>query len=831
MTVLPNTVRAGLPALPPPSLGRAPLAPVAFAVTAGILLDRSAGLPPALALLAAAGALLAWVAVRAGSAPLLPVLYGCVFAAGLAAFYHHYRRDVYAEDDIGRFAEDEEQAVLLRGDVDEEPHIWTHADHNPLLSISPGNTTRTVLRVEALKQGQDQVRVSGRASLTIPGRLDGLHVGDRIEVTGRLARPQEPANPGEADYAARLRDQGITAQVAVRRTSATLHAEEAGWFHSPAGLLARLRGWGQRTLLAELPRGQGDVATALLLGEGSTMTPREWEKYRRAGVIHALAISGQHLLVLAGFLWFIPRQLGWPRRRTAWLVALVLLGYALLTGGRPPALRAAVVVAVLCGGDLLRRPAMQANSLALAWILVALVNPTDLFDAGCQLSFLSSVLLYWGVSRWFRRETDPLDRLIDEARPAWLRALRGLGWRLAVPYLVTAILWTTLSPLVACRYHILSPIALLFGPPVTFLACIALITGFLLLLAAAACPPLVPLFAWLTSLGLAGCDFFVTTADSLHSYQYVPNIPAWWVIGFYVGLLSVLWIEPLRRRRRWLILGGLTWLCIGLLATLRFNPPEMRCTFLAVGHGGCAVIETPDGRVFLYDAGALQGPDMANRQIAPFLWQRGISRIDEVFLSHADLDHFNGLPDLLERFRIGQVTLTPTFAEKPTEGVQLTTGLLERLHIPVRLVAAGDHLQAGEVSLDVLHPPPSGLPGNENAHSMVLLMRHAGHSLLLTGDLADAGLERVLNLPPVAVDVLQAPHHGSRTANTPQLARWARPRVVVSCQGPPQFGERRHPYSEALFLGTWPDGAITIRSSAEGLSVETFQTRQVIKLQ
>ena len=74
---------------------------------------------------------------------------------------------------------------------------------------------------------------------------------------------------------------------------------------------------------------------------------------------------------------------------------------------------------------------------------------------------------------------------------------------------------------------------------------------------------------------------------------------------------------------------------------------------LPVGHGGCTVLETPDGRTLLYDAGALAGPEVTRRQIAPFLWSRGIRRIDEVILSHADLDHFNGLPSLLDRFAIG----------------------------------------------------------------------------------------------------------------------------------------------------------------------------------
>src|SRR5262249_6284224 len=149
--------------------------------------------------------------------------------------------------------------------------------------------------------------------------------------------------------------------------------------------------------------------------------------------------------------------------------------------------------------------------------------------------------------------------------------------------------------------------------------------------------------------------------------------------------------------------------------------------------------ETPDGRTLLYDAGAMGDPEVTRRVIAPYLWHRGIRRVDEVFLSHADLDHFNGIPALLERFAVGQVTCTPTFAEKSSPGVPVTLEAIRRRRVPIRIVSAGERLSAGDVSITVLHPPPVGPEGNENARSLVLLVRYEGRSILLTGDLEGAG--------------------------------------------------------------------------------------------
>src|SRR5947209_1947132 len=246
------------------------------------------------------------------------------------------------------------------------------------------------------------------------------------------------------------------------------------------------------------------------------------------------------------------------------------------------------------------------------------------------------------------------------------------------------------APVVAARGNLVGPIGILIGPPVVLLCSFALVAGFLLLLAAAVFWPAVPVFAFGTSWSLAACDFFVDARENWRgTYRYVPGVPEWWLWVFYPGFLAVLVLEPLQRRWRWAALAGLAWVCVGLLAAeARPAPDGLRCTFLPVGHGGCTVLETPDGRVLLYDAGALGGPDVTRRHIAPFLWSRGIRRIDEVFLSHADLDHFNGLPDLLDRFPVGQVTRTATFEDKKTPGVKFTLDVLEQRGIPVRLVKA-----------------------------------------------------------------------------------------------------------------------------------------------
>jgi competence protein ComEC len=837
MATAPLSLSRSPPAVPvvetlPPiqRIWRAPLVPVALAVTFGIVLDRYVSVPLPVSLLMAAGALLAWVVTRKERQPGLPLLYLALAEAALGAAYHHGYREVYPPDDIGWFAPAEPQPVRLRGVLAKEPTPIPLEPPNPLVSIPRSQRTRAVLRVTALLREDDWLPVSGKVALTVADRWEGPHVGDLIEVSGQLSTPSGPANPGEFDYAGSLRDQRIRAVVRVRNTSEAITLHTEGWRSSLFGWLAVIRERGRRALSRELLGDHSGLAVALLLGDEKALTEADWEKYRRTAVIHALVVSGQHLAVLALFLMFCFRLLGLRPRLAAVLVAFLLLTYALLTGGEPPVLRSAVMVLVGCGGLLLRRGVLLPNSFALAWLTVAVLDPTDMFKLGCQLSFLSVAILYWCFTRTEYQEVDPLDRLVEETRPLWQKLLRGAGRVLALNYTITLAIWLAVAPLVATRNHLLSPVGILIGPFVVWLTSVALIAGFLLLLALLVCEFVAPLFAGVTYWSLAGCDTLVNWGDKLPGGSFnVGTIPEWWLWVFYVALLAVLTQDALRRHWRWAVSACLLWLCVGLIGgAARSAPNELRCTFLAVGHGGCVVLETPDGRTLLYDAGSIAGPEVAERQILPFLWHRGIRRIDEVFLSHADLDHSNGLPALLDRFAVGLVSCTPTFADKDQPGVQHTLAVLERHAIPRRILRAGDRLTAGGVEVDVLHPPAAGPEGNENARSLVLLVRHAGHAMLLTGDLEGAGLARVLGLRPEPVDVLMAPHHGSRTGYRPELTAWAQPRLVISCEGPPRWPRRGpEPYTEggAVFLGTWPHGAITVRSSAAGLFVETFSTQ------
>jgi competence protein ComEC len=804
-------------------LVRSPLLPVAVLFTFGVVLDRVFTIPLLVGLvLLFTSLVVAGMALAGGSSgQALLYLSGFVFALGLV--WHHGAVRLLADNDLAHALQDRPVPVQAIGRLEEEPQ-WLPPESNDLRSRPSGEATRTVLALERLRQGGDWQSVQGRVRVYLAGRVAELHLGDEIEVTGMLAPPPLPANPGEMDRAAYLMDRGIRGQLFVAAIPGAWQRRSVGWHGSLNGWLAVLRGQGQATLATALPETTAPLAMTLLLGDGAPVEQQAWERYIRTGIIAVLAISGQHLVILAAFLEFGCRLAGWRQRYYVGVICLLLFGYALLSGGRPPAMRAAIVSLAFALAILLRRRGRSVNVLALAWLTVGLLDPTDLFNAGCQLSFLAVAVLIALPVQSPDEPTDPLSRVLEQSDPVWWQLLRG-GLRMLVRfYLTTVILWLILTPLTAWHYHLVSPAGILLGPPLTALATIALFLGFGLLLLA----PLFPLVGLLLAGPLDGVlrlmQLLIDWADRIPgAWAYIPSLSLAGILFFYAMMLSGLALPWPRTRWQVLVLGGSAWLAVVLLVPFRVPSAELRVVFLSVGHGSCVVLELPDGRVLLYDTGSLRGPILSAQQVAPYLWSRGIGRIDEIFLSHADLDHFNGLSALLERFPVGRVSMTPTFADKPTAAVRVTLARLRERGIETCIRHAGQTLQGGATRIEVLHPPTAGPPGNENTRSLVLRVVHAGRSVLLTGDLEGAGLGMVLAEPPRPCEILMYPHHGSKRLDVSGLIHWAHPTWLVACQGATTAGTTPIPPRGVHLLSTHLSGAITFRSTAAGWSVETFR--------
>jgi len=812
-----------------------PLVPVAFAVAAGIVVDRSltAELESAhsfawLWWMAASSTVIWWIAWRKHwhALAVWPLLAACAMTA---AAWHHARWHLFDRHELSRFATFEAAPVCIEAIASEMVQRLPAPPPTPLRAIPATDRSRLVIDVRRIRDGTRWKEASGSCELTVEGHLLGVRRGDRLRVIGQLARPTPPLNPGEYDFASHARAER---QLCRLRSSFPECVVVTSHQNGPSvgGVLEQIRQFARRVVRDHVGPQRAALASAILLGAREELPSEEVTSFFVTGTIHLLVVSGLHLGILVMGL-YAPMRMGWLPRRTALaMIVMLVVVYALVAGARPPVMRAAVIAVLMCLAAWIGRRAIAFNSLAAAALIVLALNPAELFLSGTQLSFLAVASLIWLNDVWPRKmfDTDRLDQLLAMVQPWPVRFARSMG-RWALWLMVTSgVVWLTALPLVLFRFHVVTPVALLISPALWILTVIALWSGFVVIALSWLIPPLGIVCGAACDWSLGAMEFLVQWAESLPAgHFWVPGPAWWWVVGFYLGVVVVMMLGRSSFPPRWQVAAIAAWVLVGLAPSLHRTQSRdnLDCTFLAVGHGTCVVFQAPNGQTLLYDAGSLGSPQYVTQSIASYLWHRGIKRIDALVISHADVDHYNAVPGLLHRFPVGTIYVSPMmfdgFDDSSSEGPTVLRESIEAAGVPIREIWSGDRLRiGGDVTIDVIHPPRRGVIGSDNANSLTLAVECAGRRILLPGDLESPGIEDVMAELPYDCDVLLAPHHGSRRSDPPGFARWSAPEwVVVSGSG----GEDVRPVVEAYERA----GAQVVLTNQEGAVQVTIHQGQI----
>jgi competence protein ComEC len=249
--------------------------------------------------------------------------------------------------------------------------------------------------------------------------------------------------------------------------------------------------------------------------------------------------------------------------------------------------------------------------------------------------------------------------------------------------------------------------------------------------------------------------------------------------------------------------------------------------FIDVGHGTSILIRTPSGKTWLYDAGRLGNAQRSYQGIADVLWHERITKIDGLFLSHADSDHFNAIPGLLKRFAIRRLITTKQTLLSESESLKSIIREIHSRRIQIDCQIAGSVVDDGDIRFMVLHPSDEGVHGTDNANSLCLQIEYSGHRILLPGDLEKDGIQSLTSQPKRKVDILMAPHHGSLAEKPNSLLEWCDPDAVVISGGTRARNDKIKPAfgsPERLVLVTAQDHAIRCRFTENGEQIfETWQ--------
>ncbi len=760
-----------------------------------------------------------------------------------------------ATDDLGQIATKDFQPLVFRAEIVGSA-VW-----RPNVYYRTGQPenerwrTQWLVRCFAIRRNQQWQDVSALSTFSVAGHVEHLMPGDFITVYGSCAAISAPTNPGENDLReyyqsehqfVMLRADGLD-QISLDRSS---------WRRPVARATAHIVRSINRSIHRQVTLGQASLAAALVFGQRQQLDWDDQQQLLSTGTLHMLAISGMHIELVVLALWMLCAILGLQQRTTLIVVAITIGFYALITGANPPVLRAVFVVWAICIARWQGRRRGLPNLLAFAGLCILAMRTTWMSNVGVQLSFLAvaTIAVYARTMDPRAEKRSALESVLDESRTAtelWTRWIARWSWQM---FVLSFWVWLITAPLIWLNFHVISLVAI----PLNVLLWPFLFVGLLSGLAVALfgwLPVVGSLCGWLCGLNLWAIGVCVWIADRLPlGHFWLPAPSTQWVVTFYclaaIGSLLTYWRPKYRWTLGailmiWLFLGTAPWLLgprghapqwirnstIARLADSRKHDVDaLLMTFIDVGHGTSVLIEFPDGKVWLYDAGHLGSPERSHQEIADVLWHVPTARVDRLFLSHADADHYNAVPGLIERFSIQEIAAPVSFWQHLAPELGTLRQEIQSAGIPMQRVTQGDRWKVGDVEIVVLHPPDNWNDTTDNGNSLTLLVRYAGRTCLLPGDLEKGGLQKLLSQPSQPCDVLMAPHHGSTTYDPTSLFAWCQPKWIIISGGPRATRTKvidHYSLQSVRPAITHRDGAIQVRIDRQGeLSIAHWNVSQ-----
>ena len=653
-----------------------------------------------------------------------------------------------------------------------------------------------------------------------------LHCGDLIQAPIRLRIPERYRDPGAWQYADYLLDQGIAAtgnlpaaRITQRLSSrpAPERAERAeGEVERPATpplaatlqcrifaaqtwaatrLLTYTRSTPNRHLpsLLRLSPDDAGMLNAMLFGDRSRLTHALRLGFERTGSFHLFVVSGMHVALLAGGLFWITRRL----RLREWIATPIILtlttAYALLTGFGVPVQRALLMTTVFLLARFIFRERNPLNALGAAALAVLIWSPRALFEASFQMTFLAIVAIA-GIAvplgersflpyayatrdlhyRWKDTSVPPRLAQLRVMLRLWGEAFkRCFGPR--AHHLPSIFIRTTLYAaelaligLVAEAVMVL-PMALYFHRATVFalpanMLSIPLVGVLAPLALATFCASLIS--QWLATIPSAATALLLHTIT--HAISFVSHagsadlrVPGPTLSHALLAATCFAICCWAVRRSRTYSLAALALLPLAAAIALwptpsQLHPNQLEVTAIDVGQGDSLLVVGPTGRTMLIDAGGPTGAaanaenaasntasfDVGEEVVSPYLWSRQLRRLDIIALTHAHSDHMGGMPAALRNFRPRELwvavdSTAPAFHALIAEAASL--------NIPVRHLRAGDILPWDSTTISVLAPAPTytnlGPPINND--SLVLRLQFGQSSALLEGD-AEAPSEQAM---------------------------------------------------------------------------------------
>lgn len=709
---------------------------------------------------------------------------------------------------------------------------------------------RTTIRLGIYGKGSDQEYDESGA--IVPMRV--FRYGERLRFPAKLRAPRNFRNPGAFDYEGYLADQGITVLASTKSSKAEV---------LPGFVGNRLEKWRERAHRSIVGKihalwrpEDAALMDAVVVGESAFLTPAIRVDFQRSGTYHILVVSGMNVSILAFVVFWAMRRLRLSEVLASLLTVTLCTAYALVTDVGPPVWRAVLMLTVYLGVRLLYRGRSMLNALGAAALWVTAADPKALLGASFQLTFLAVFIIAAIAAPLLERTSEPylrglrhlasadFDRTLPpkvaqmrlDLRLIASRFERWFGTRLSLPLVggtargtlsafellcVSSLMQVGLALPMAYYFHR----ATVIGIPANAMA--VPLTGLLMPTAVLAAAlsyvwlPLAKVPALLAAWALHGITGTVRGLGGLRIADFRVAMPEPGMI--VVGACALALAMILARQRALLAGSGIAVLvAVGMWISAAVPKPDLRrgvieLTAIDVGQGDALLVVSPEGKTLLVDAGGPVGGqssdfDFGENVVSPYLWERRISRVDVVAITHGHSDHIGGLHAVLNNFRPRELWVG---ALPETLTIKVLLEYARSLGIRVVRHSDDEIFEFGGMQVDVLSPPADWQTSTQprNNDSLVLRLRYRDSSVLLEGDAERVVEQRMVAKHELKSDLLKVGHHGSGTSSSEEFLRAVQPRwAVISVGARNTFG---HPRIETL-QHLQDEGALTYRTDFNG---------------
>ncbi|MCE9591222.1 MAG: ComEC/Rec2 family competence protein [Planctomycetes bacterium] len=727
--------------------------------------------------------------------------WGLLAVIAVAALWAAVRVQGSGPNDVRRLLDETPRLIRVRGRIAGQARPQSGETGAFAKYVHRAAVTRFTLDLDAVVTADGLRPLTGRVVVSIEDPDARLDDGRLVGLTGWLTPISGPGNPGERNFAAVMKSHGIYARISVPPPGTVELLPDTRitvWGHAAIRLI-------DEEAAASLHRGlDGDTTRVALLdalvrGRWSRSLADVGEAFRRTGLMHLISVSGAHLTILAALVWALARVFTMHPAKASLAVLAAIGLYLLIVPADAPILRAGIMSTLIIVGFASGRTIRAIDMLGLSAVVLLLWRPGDVFDPGAQLSFIGVaglLVLARPVGQWIYPA--PIDPALAWRLPQRLK-------RFAADYLAVNIVGALVSfPLVVFHFGIVSPPAFLLSmlalPLVSALLSLALaktVIGVLL-------PTLGLLLAhpvsWLADLTVAMIECLAQAPGVV--FDVIPTPSVSWVVMSLLFLILLLsgWFTG---RKAAPVLAALIlafWLIVPTLPIIRqrasagAGDATLTLHALAVGDGSCYLVRAdPLGRAgapyyAMFDCGSREYPDVGRASVVPVLRATGVDRIDSLFISHADMDHFAGVLDVADAVPIGRVLTTPHLLAEAEQHPDTAPGLLvtslRARRVPIVEVSRGWRESVAGMDMEVVWPPRGLIARRSNDTSIVLSLTTAGKRVMLTGDIQDQAITGLLaSGSDLHGDIMELPHHGGFVESSPAWIKAVAPSLAVQSSG------------------------------------------------